>query len=164
MVPGQAGKPAPRELAWAGWEAGAGLATAVQQQLGAVGLGVRIREVPRADILDKRQDFDLLLFDYAWNDYTALGIFLGPGPRNLLGYPSGDVARLVAQARATADLDRRQALVLAAQRTVLEQAIWQPLLVRRITFAVDSTCACGELPSPEGELLFHDADTNVRRR
>lgn len=139
------------------------LASVVQGQLQAIGLGVRIREVPRADILDKRQDFDLLLFDYAWNDYTALGIFLGPGPRNLLGYPSGDVADLVARARATADLERRQEFVLGAQRIVLQQAIWQPLLVRRITFAVDSACVCGELPSPEGELLFHDADTNVWR-
>ncbi|NIV34445.1 MAG: hypothetical protein GWN58_34790, partial [Anaerolineae bacterium] len=52
------------------------LAAAVQQQLNAVGLSrVRVREVPRADILTQRQDFDLLLFDYAWGDYRALGIF-----------------------------------------------------------------------------------------
>jgi hypothetical protein len=31
--------------------------------------------------------------------------------------------------------------------------------VRRITFAVDRTCMGGERQSPEGELLFHDADT-----
>ncbi len=136
------------------------LAAAVQQQLAAIGLVVRIREAPRADILAERQDFDLLLFDYAWNDYTALGIFLGPGPRNLLGYPGGDVSGLVAQARATADPDQRQELVLSAQRAVLEQAIWQPLLVRRITFAVDGACVQGELQSPEGELLFHDASTS----
>lgn len=137
------------------WE----LATVAQQQLQAVGLQVRIREAPRADILSQRQDFDLLLFDYAWGDYTALGIFLGPGPRNLLNYPSGDVAGLVVQARTTADPGLRRQLVLNAQRTVLEQALWQPLLVRRITFAVDGTCVQGERQSPEGELLFHDADT-----
>jgi hypothetical protein len=39
------------------------------------------------------------------------------------------------------------------------QALWQPLLVRRITFTVDGTCVQGERQSPEGELLFHDADT-----
>jgi len=136
------------------------LAAAVQQQLDAVGLNrVRVREVPRADILTQRQDFDLLLFDYAWGDYRALGIFLGPGPRNLLNYPGGDVAGLVAQARATADAGQRRQRVLGAQRIVLEQALWQPLLVRRITFAVDGACVGGERQSPEGELLFHDADT-----
>jgi len=137
-----------------------GLAAAVQQQLKAIGLGrVRIREIPRADILTQRQDFDLLLFDYAWGDYTALGIFLGPGPRNLLNYPGGDVAGLVRKARATADPDQRRQFVLEAQRIVLEQALWQPLLVRCITFAVDGTCVHGEHQSPYGELLFHDANT-----
>lgn len=140
------------------------LAALVRQQLQSVGLRVRVREVPRADILTQRQDFDLLLFDYAWSDYTALGIFLGPGPRNLLNYPGGDVASLVAQARATADAGQRRQLVLEAQRIVLEQALWQPLLVRRITFAVDGTCVRGERQSPEGELLFHDADTDLSRR
>lgn len=136
------------------------LAAAVRQQLEAVGLSrIRVREVPRADILTQRQDFDLLLFDYAWGDYTALGIFLGPGPRNLLNYSGGDVAGLVTQARTTADADQRQQLVLEAQRIVLEQALWQPLLVRRITFAVDGSCVHGERQSPTGELLFHDADT-----
>jgi hypothetical protein len=65
----------------------------------------------------------------------------------------------VVQARTTADPGLRRQLVLNAQRTVLEQALWQPLLVRRITFAVDGTCVQGERQSPEGELLFHDADT-----
>jgi peptide/nickel transport system substrate-binding protein len=141
------------------------LAATVQQQLEDVGLSrVRVREVPRADILTQRQDFDLLLFDYAWGDYRALSIFLGPGPRNLLNYPGGDVAGLVARARSTADPLQRQQLVLEAQRVVLEQALWQPLLVRRITFAVDGTCVQGERQSPYGQLLFHDADTNLLPR
>jgi len=140
------------------------LAAVVRQQLQAVGLSrVHIREVPRVDILTQRQDFDLLLFDYAWGDYRALGIFLGPGPRNLLNYPGGDVASLVRKARTTTDPERRQQFVLEAQRLVLEQALWQPLLVRRITFAVDGTCVRGERQSPEGELLFHDADTHLYR-
>nr|HID12703.1 ABC transporter substrate-binding protein [Anaerolineae bacterium] len=100
------------------------LAAAVQQQLEAIGLRVRVREVSRADILTQRQDFDLLLFDYAWGDYRALSIFLGPGPRNLLNYPGGDVADLVRKARTTADRDRRRQFVLEAQRLVLEQALW----------------------------------------
>jgi len=160
-------------LAQAGFDAGAEvvllipesktyreLAAAVRQQLQAIGLSqVRIREVPRADILTQRQDFDLLLFDYAWGNYRALGIFLGPGPRNLLNYPCGDVAGLVWKARTTADPKQRQQFVLEAQRVILEQVLWQPLLVRRITFAVDGTCVQGERQSPYGELLFHDADT-----
>lgn len=140
------------------------LVTLVEQDLEAVGLKVRVRETPRGEILTERQDFDLLLFDYAWGDYTALGIFLGPGPRNLLSYPGSDVATLVREARTTADAHARQEVVLEAQRIVLQQVLWQPLLVRRITFAVDGGCVHGERQSPEGVLLFHDADTGLSRR
>ena len=73
-----------------------------------------------------------------------------------------DVADLVRKARTTADPDQRQQFVLEAQRSVLEDALWQPLLVRRITFAVDGTCVQGERQSPYGELLFHDADTRLK--
>ncbi len=140
------------------------LAAVVQQQLKDVGLErLQIRSVSRADILTKRQDFDLLLFDYAWGDYTALGILFGPGPRNLLNYPGRDVADLITRARTTSDVGLRRQFVLDAQRIILEQALWQPLLVRRITFAVDGTCVQGERQSPEGELIFHDADTNPVR-
>lgn len=138
------------------------LAALVQQQLEAVGLGpVQVRETPRSRLLAERQEFDLLLFDYAWADYAALSIFLGPGPRNLLNYAQGEIAGWIRQARATADSTLRQQLVNQAQRAVLEQAIWQPLLTRRITFAVNGGCVAGELQSPYGELLFHDADTRV---
>ena len=71
-------------------------------------------------------------------------------------------AGLVAQARTTTDPARRRQFVLDAQRIVLEQALWQPLLVQRITFAVDGTCVQGERQSPYGELLFHDADTRLK--
>jgi ABC-type transport system substrate-binding protein len=74
-------------------------------------------------------------------------------------YPGGDVASLVRQARATADPEQRQEYVLEAQRVVLEQALWQPLLVRCITFAVDGACVEGERQSPHGQLLFHDGET-----
>jgi ABC-type transport system substrate-binding protein len=131
----------------------------VQKQLEFIGIPVRVREALGSDILTERQDFDLLLFDYAWGDYTALGIFLGPGPRNLLNYPSSDIADLVAKARATADFDERQQLIMDAQRIVLEQALWQPLLVRQITFAIDERCVQGVRQSPAGGLVFHDADT-----
>ncbi|MBN2003404.1 MAG: ABC transporter substrate-binding protein [Anaerolineae bacterium] len=137
------------------------LAADVQQQLAAIGLSrVRIREVPREDLLARRQDFDLLVFDYAWGDYTALGIFLGSGPRNLLNYPEGNIADLIAQARMQADKDERRDMILEAQKIVLSEAIWQPLLVRRIVFAVDSRCVSGERSTPFGELIFWDAHTD----
>ncbi|MFQ5616438.1 MAG: ABC transporter substrate-binding protein, partial [Anaerolineales bacterium] len=76
------------------------IAGVVQEQLREAGFtNVFLREVPRADILTQRQDFDLLLFDYAWGDYTALEIFLGPGPRNLLSYGDNRIAALIQQAR-----------------------------------------------------------------
>ncbi|MCE7984210.1 MAG: ABC transporter substrate-binding protein [Caldilinea sp. CFX5] len=136
------------------------LAEAIVQDLAAVGINnVRLREASRAEIASQRQQFDLLLFDYAWGDYTALAIFLGPGPRNLLSYPNGDVAELIQQARMAATDEQRQSHLLAAQRIVLANAIWQPLVIRQLTFAVDSRCVQDERQSPFGELLFHDAWT-----
>lgn len=140
------------------------LAAAVTAQLAVVGLEqIRVREVPRSEILTQRQDFDLLLFDYAWADYTALAIFLGSGPRNLLNYPDEEIADLVQRARATEDVNARQELILQAQRRVLEQAIWQPLLVRNITLAVDGQCVRGERRVSGGMLVFHDATTYFPR-
>lgn len=136
------------------------LAEAIVHDLAAVGINnVRLREAPRAEIASQRQQFDLLLFDYAWGNYTALAIFLGPGPRNLLSYPNGDVAELIQQSRMAATDEQRQSRLLAAQRIILEKAIWQPLVVRQLTFAVESRCIQGERQSPFGELLFHDAWT-----
>jgi len=140
------------------------LAAVVREQLASVGLDqIRVREVPRSEILTQRQDFDLLLFDYAWADYTALSIFLGSGPRNLLNYPDEEIANLVQRVRATEDVIVRQELLFQAQRQVLEQAIWQPLLIRQITFAVDGECVQGEREMPDGTLVFHDADTYFPR-
>lgn len=137
------------------------LAGLVVAHLAEVGLGrVRIETRPRAEILSTRQDFDLLLFDYAWGDYTALAIFLGPGPRNLLGYPGSDIADMVSRARGTRTTAERTRLVTAAQERVLDDVLWQPLLVRRLTVAVKGACVIGEVTSPEGELLFHDAVTH----
>ncbi len=136
------------------------LAAAVIAQLTVVGLEqIRVREMPRSEILTQRQDFDLLLFDYAWGDYTALSIFLGPGPRNLLNYPDEKIAELIQRARATEDVNARQELISQAQRNVLGQAIWQPLLVRNITLAVDGECMRGERQISSGILVFHDANT-----
>jgi peptide/nickel transport system substrate-binding protein len=138
----------------------ADLAALVVAQLAAAGwTHVRLRPVPRGEILDERQDFDLLLFDYSWGDYGALRFLFGPGTRNLLGYADDRIADLVTRARATADPDQRQALVLEAQRAILEPALWQPLLVRRITVAVDDRCVTGESQAPDGTLHFEAATT-----
>jgi peptide/nickel transport system substrate-binding protein len=136
------------------------LAGQVTEQLTAAGYSnVRVRTVPRGEILDERQDFDLLLFDYNWGDYGALRFLFGPGTRNLLGYASSEIADLVTRARATSDPGARQALVLQAQRAILAPALWQPLLVRQLTVAVDSRCVNGEQQAPDGTLHFEDAAT-----
>ncbi|MFZ2486865.1 MAG: hypothetical protein WAZ19_01985, partial [Anaerolineae bacterium] len=61
--------------------------------------------------------------------------------------------------RAALDSDKRQGLINQAQRNVLQQAIWQPLLVRQLSFAVNSSCVTGGRQSIFGELLFQDAKT-----
>jgi peptide/nickel transport system substrate-binding protein len=141
------------------------MAALIQEQLAAIGIEqVQLRETPRSDILTQRQDFDLLLFDYAWGDYTALEIFLGPTPRNLLHYSQGNVARLVRQARSASDEERRNDLIFQAQQIVLEQGIWQPLLIRRLELAVNHDCVRGERQLPDGRLVFHDATTSSLNR
>lgn len=145
----------------AGSQTYAALAGQVKDQLAAAGFTrVQLRTVPRGEILAERQDFDLLLFDYNWGDYGALRFLFGPGTRNLLGYAGGEIAELVTRARATADPDARQALVLQAQRAILAPALWQPLLVRRLTVAVDGRCVSGERQAADGSLHFADAATH----
>lgn len=136
------------------------IAAIVQEQLNAAGLrNVLVRELPRTEILTERQDFDLLLFDYAWGDYTAMEIFLGPGPRNVLGYGDNRIAELIKQARATAGIEQRQQLISEAQRIIIEEIVWKPLIIREITFAVNGVCIAGERQAVTGELLFHDAES-----
>ena len=105
------------------------------------------------------QDFDLLLFDYSWGDYGALRFLFGPGTRNLLGHADSRIANTITRARATADPAARQDLVLAAQREVLEDVLWRPLVVRRITVAVDGRCLAGERQAADGSLSFTAART-----
>jgi len=136
------------------------LALTIQQQLRTIGLqNVRLHEVPRKDILQKRQEFDLLLFDYAWGDYTALSTFFGSGPRNLLSYTNSDIPALIEQSLATKEPRVKQNFLLHAQKIVLENAILHPLLTRQIIFAVNKNCVKQVRLSPFGELLFHDAYT-----
>ncbi len=137
------------------------LASQVKSQLAAAGFTkVQLRTVPRGEILEERQDFDLLLFDYNWDDYGALRFLFGPGTRNLLGYAGGEIAELVTRARATANPGARQAQVLQAQRAILALALWQPLLVRQLTVAIDGRCVSGERPTADGNLHFADATTH----
>lgn len=68
----------------------------------------------------------------------------------------GDVAALVCKARRLRR-SRPAAATGVRRAVVLEQAIWQPLLVRRLTFAVDGACVHGEQQSPAGALLFYNA-------
>ncbi len=136
------------------------LAQFVLADLAAAGLtNVQLRAVPRTALLRERQDFDLLFFDYAWNDYTAFANFLGPTPNNLLSYPEADVSGLVRAARGTADPDHRQTLISQAQQTILKKAIYEPLIIRELTFGVDPRCVSGESQLPNGLLVFHDAQT-----
>jgi len=143
------------------------IAAEVKKQLQYIGLkNIRLKEVKRSSILNERQDFDLILFDYAWNHYVALEAFLGPGPRNLLNYPNSDISKRIMKALSVKSPERRDAYVQEAQRIVLEKAIWQPLLVRRLTIAVNRRCVRGVRQLPEkagGDLIFYDADTRVGR-
>lgn len=136
------------------------LAQLILNDLAVVGLtNVQLREVSRAAMLSERQDFDFLLFDYVWRDYTTLANFLGPTSHNLLNYPDDDIRKLVRAAQGTADPELRQALIFQAQRLVLDKAIWEPLLFRNIILGVESRCVTGQRQLENGLLVFQDAET-----
>ena len=136
------------------------LAQFVLADITAVGLThVQLREASRANLLRERQNFDLLFFDYAWSDYTALANFLGATPNNLLNYPADDISSLVREARQTAVFRQKQALILQAQELILQKTIWEPLLIRQLYLGVNSRCVSGERQLENGLLVFHDAQT-----
>ena len=98
---------------------------------------------------------------YAWESYTALSIFLGIGPRNLLNYPRKDITHYVNKARKTDDSTLRQEYLYKAQQIILEDVIWHLIILRHITTAVDSWCVEGEHITPDQVLVFHDAITTA---
>lgn len=137
------------------------LSALIVNQLRDIGFSnVRIRSVPRPDLLTIRQDYDLLLFDYAWGSYINMASFLGAGPRNLLNYPEDDVASLIQTARMTEDIEERNRLIREAQIQILSKVIYEPLIVRELTIAVNHTCVTKEVFTADGLLQFHDARTN----
>ena len=131
----------------------------IQGQLHAVGIDVTVQAVPYAEIIAGRHAYDLLLFDYAWWDYTAVAAFLGPGPRNLLAYPESDAAELIFHALGTADAQARQDVLLQLQKLIADKVIWKPLVMRRLSVVVDGRCVQGEITTRFGELYFHTAAT-----
>lgn len=137
------------------------LAELITNQLRDIGFAnVRIRSVSRPDLLTIRQDYDLLIFDYAWGSYIDMASFLGTGTRNLLSYPENDITSLVQTARMTEDIGERNRLIREAQVQILSKVIYEPLIVRELTIAINHTCVIGETFTRDGLLQFHDAQTD----
>ena len=143
----------------------AGLFDLIQNQLNSIGISnVSLRQVPQTEMLENRQEYDLLLYDYSWADYTGLGSFLSPGTtRNLLNYPLDDISLTVRTSILTRERDERAALIKHAQTQVLEQTVYAPLLWRKLTKGVNTKCVTGEIVDNYKRLLYHDAQTHPFR-
>ena len=136
--------------------------TLLQDQLKAVGVDVEMRQVPMAEIskITPTGDFDLLLYHYNWPFPSALALFLGSkrvGASNRVAYSNSQVDDLLAQAAAQpGDSPEKLKLLVEAQQTILKDAPWQPLFVRKLVTAINNRVQ-GMRVHPAGGLLLHDA-------
>jgi peptide/nickel transport system substrate-binding protein len=108
------------------------IATVLQSQFKAIGISVEIQQLESRAVMDATGEgqFDLLLWRYDWNDPDALNIFLGSdriGRSNRVAYSNAEVDALLEQGAHEMDETARQRLYVEAQKTILQEAPWQPL-------------------------------------
>ena len=109
----------------------------VAADLGAVGVTVKLDPVPPAAYLATLRRPGVQAFTLGWvADYPRMDSFLfpqfaGAGPGNLTGYADPATARLLAQARSTADAHARTKLYQQAEDAVLAQLPVAPVLAYR---------------------------------
>lgn len=137
--------------------------TVLQSEFESVGVDLELRAVPTSELakLTAAGDFDLLLYHYSWPFPDALEKFLGTeriSTTNRVGYSNPAVDNLLAQAaQEPPDSPEKQALLVQAQQLILQDAPWQPLLVRKVVTAVNKRVQ-GIKVHPNGGLLLHDAE------
>jgi oligopeptide transport system substrate-binding protein len=109
------------------------VAQAVQSDLEAVGLKVRIRAYRFAKFLRHLRDEDHAVFRQGWiSEYPAPDEFLSPlfrssSPDNHTGFDSAKVDRLLAEARAEPSDGRRVQLYIEAEKAILRDIPMVPI-------------------------------------
>jgi peptide/nickel transport system substrate-binding protein len=135
--------------------------TLLQSQFQAVGVQVELRAVPTEQIAEitPTGEFDLLLYHYNWGAPDALKLFLGSdriGASNRVAYSNARVDSLVDASLTMLDNDpQRLRNLMEAQTIILQDAPWQPLLVRKRTIAVNTNVVGFQL-LPSGQIWFND--------
>lgn len=137
--------------------------TVLQSEFKAVGVDIELRAVPTSELakLTAAGDFGLLLYHYNWPFPDALEKFLGTeriSTTNRVGYSNPVVDDLLTQAaQQPPDSPEKRALLVQAQQIILQDAPWQPLLVRKVVTAANNR-VYGIKVHPSGGLLLHDAE------
>lgn len=134
----------------------------LQSQFAEVGVSVELRTATPSEIAEitPTGEFDLLLYHYFWPYPTALDLFLSSdrvGASNRVAYSNSDVDDLLNQAaQLPNDSSEKEDLLIEAQSIILQDAPWQPLLVRKLVTAVNNRVVDIKVHPSEG-LLLHDA-------
>lgn len=134
----------------------------LQDQLKQIGVDSTVQAVETSEIskITPTGEFDLLLYHYSWGTPDALQLFLGServGASNRVAYSNPAVDTLVEQALSVSgESPEKRDLLIQAQRQILRDAPWQPLLNRKIVVAVNARVENVKF-TRTGALLWHDA-------
>jgi peptide/nickel transport system substrate-binding protein len=137
------------------------IATVLQSQFKAIGVPVEIQQLDSKAVMEATGEgqFDLLLWRYDWNDPDALNIFLGSdriGSSNRVAYGNAEVDALLEQGAHEMDEAARERLYVEAQKTILQEAPWQPLYTPIDVMAM-SKRVLGAKIGYMGRMLLNDA-------
>lgn len=142
------------------------IATVIQSELKAIGVSVEIQQLDSKAVMDATNagKFDLLLWRYDWNDPDALNIYLGSGQigsTNRVFYSNPDVDKLLAQGAHEMDEAKRVKLYIEAEKTILQDAPWQPLYVPLDVLAINKRVQGAQI-GYMGRLLVNDVRVAVQ--
>jgi peptide/nickel transport system substrate-binding protein len=134
----------------------------LRSQFADIGVVVELRQAAASEIAEitPTGEFDLLLYHYFWPYPSALDLFLSSeriGASNRVAYSNSQVDDLLQRAsQLPNDSSEKEALLIQAQSIILQDAAWQPLLVRKVVTAVNNRVSGIKVHPSEG-LLWHDA-------
>ena len=137
------------------------LATLIQAQLRKAGVGVDIKQLELATLLDftPKGEHDMLVLSYGWSDPDALRLFLSSTrlkASNRAHYSNPAFDKLVEEGRRTLDPQKRMQVYFEAQKLLIQDQPWVPLFME-ITKTAVAKRVQGVTVFPTGGLLLNDA-------
>lgn len=137
------------------------LATVLQEQLKRAGIGVSIRSLESAAIMETavKGEYQALLWRYDWNDADVLNVYLSTsriGRTNRSFYSNLELDALLEQAATELDTTKRNELYSKAQSILMDEVPWIPLYTPKDIIVVRSSVE-GVQMGAMGRLLLNDA-------